>query len=137
MKRTLVLIAVSALAAGCASAPADAPMGADPAMEAATVAPRLDPVGHYTLSTSVQGRAVDGRIRITGARGSWGGSIYTQVTGELPLSSVAVDGQEVRLTANTPDGTVHIRMLVSGDTFTGDWSLGAEGGSLRGRRVER
>ena len=140
MNKTLLLLTAAGLVAGCASAPADAPEprgAAEPATSAVTVAPRLDPVGSYTFSTTVQGMGVDGRMRINGSPGSWSGSFYTDVTGELPLSSVEVDGQRLNLTANTPDGTVYVRMVFNGDAFTGDWTLGAEGGSLRGRRVER
>ena len=113
MKTTWPFLFLMALTA-CASA-------GDPAESATPATPaELDPVGSYTFSTTVQGMAVDGQLRITGSRGAWGGSLYSDVTGELPLSSVTVDGQQVRLTADTPDGTAYIRMQFSGETFTGD-----------------
>lgn len=135
MKNTPRIVAASAfaLAAACASAPDAAPRDTTPV--AAEARGEVDPVGGYTFTTTVQGRTVDGHLRITGTPGSWAGSFHTPVTGELPLSSVDVYGQEVRITANTPDGMVHVRMMFSGDTYTGDWSLGAEAGAISGRRT--
>lgn len=132
MNTRLLILGLSALVAGCATAPRDAP--GDPTAAATA---ELDPVGTYALSTTVQGMAVDGQLRITGTRGDWGGSLYSDATGELSISSVRVEGQELHLTSNTPDGIVEIRMVFSGDTFTGDWSLGAEGAAIRGRRLSR
>ena len=134
MKSTHWIVAglALALAGACASAPEQGPIDTSAASSA-----EVDPVGSYSFTTTVQGTAVDGQLRITGTRGAWGGAFYTPVTGELPVSSVDVDGQVVRLTANTPDGIVHVRMIFSGDTFTGDWSLGAEGGAIRGQRTGR
>ncbi|HUG42037.1 MAG TPA: hypothetical protein VMM12_16330 [Longimicrobiales bacterium] len=134
MKNTLSIIMLSALAAACGSAPAQPGETAAPT---AAARGELDPVGTYAFSTTVQGAAVDGQLRITGSRGAWGGSFYSDATGELQLSSVRVDGQELRLDADTPDGRVHVRLVFSGDTFTGDWTLGADGGALRGRRLTR
>lgn len=128
-----MIVLVAALATACASAPAE------PVETAATAGARaeLDPVGTHSFSTTVQGAAVDGQLRITGSRGDWSGVIQTEATGELPLSSVAVDGPELRVTAETPDGPVRLRLMFSGDTFTGDWTLGADGGAIRGRRLSR
>ena len=133
MKRSLSILAAILLGTvGCASPGPAARDAGNPAAVA-----EVDPVGSYTVSTTVQGMAVDGQLRITGSRGAWGGTLYTDMTGELPLSSVGVDGQTVHLRANTSDGTLYVRMLFSGDEFTGDWSLGPEGAPLRGRRLER
>lgn len=134
MKPTALIFLLSVVVVACASGAADPEAGPGPAAAAAPA--ELDPAGSYTFSTTVQGMAVDGRLRITGSGGAWGGSMYTDVTGELPLTSVRVEGQELRLTADTPDGTVHVRVMFTGDTFTGAWNLGADGGPLTGRRVE-
>lgn len=131
MKRVWIPV-IFALAAGCASTP-QAPASTSAEAAASTA---LDPAGSYVLSTTVQGMAVDGQMRIDGSPGAWSGSIYTDVTGELPLSSIQVQGQELHVTAYTADGTLTARLIFSGDEFTGDWSLGAEAGSLRGRKVD-
>lgn len=139
--KTAAFLPLTLVLAACASTgdPAAAgPAASDPAADAAMVAGRLDPVGAYTVTTSIQGRSVEGRLEIHGSPNAYGGSLYTAVTGPLPLSSVRVDGQTVNLTADTPDGTVYIRLLFNGpDAFTGDWTLGPEGGAIRGRRADR
>lgn len=95
----------------------------------------IDPVGSFTLNTVIQGTPVDGQMRIRGEPGSYTGAAYTNMTGELTFSSVSVDGNQVFLTAETPDGPVDIQIIFDGDTFTGTWSLGADGGAVSGRRV--
>lgn len=129
--RKVVWIVGLGLLGACASAPEPAP----PAPAALEQPTEVDPVGTYTFSTTVQGMAVDGQMRIGGSRGSWGGSIYSDVTGEMPISRVTVDGQQVVVLADTPDGPVRIRMMFNGESFSGDWVLGADGGTLRGRRI--
>lgn len=117
-------IAIAVTLGACASTPrADAP--AD-----------IDPTGTFSLSTTIQGMAVDGQMRIAGEPGSYDGSFYSDVTGELPFSAVSVEGDRVTITADTPDGAIEIRLLFDGDTITGEWSGGNDGGAVRGRRTE-
>ena len=131
VRKTLFLLMTALLVAGCAASPGPEPA----APSAAQLA--LDPVGTYNFTTTVQGMSVTGQAVIGGTRGSWTGSLYSDATGELPIRSVSVSGNQITMLADSPDGTVQIRMLMDGETFTGDWSLGAEGGTLRGRRVSR
>lgn len=130
----LCMVAILAVVTGCASVPAADTAPATGADAAASFG--LDPVGTYVLSATVQGMAVEGQMGIIGEPGDWSGSLYTDITGELPLSSIRVQGQELRVTASTPDGPLNARLVFIGDMFTGDWSLGGEGGALRGRRVD-
>lgn len=122
MNRKLGVLSLVLLAA-CASAPAD--MGPPP----------LDPVGTYTLTVMIQGSAVNGQMRIRGEPGSYTGAVYTDFTGELPINSVSVDGNRMFISAGTPDGPVDVEITFDGDTFTGTWVLGADGGALQGRKV--
>ena len=126
MQIRTILAAVSVgLLAACASAGSQADEGPTD----------VDPVGSYTLTTNIQGTPVNGQMRIRGEPGSYTGAVYTDFTGELTISSITVQGDVVFLTANTPDGPADIRITFDGDTFTGSWTLGAEGGSIQGRRV--
>lgn len=118
---------VAMLVAGCASSPE-----VEPAPAAA-----LDPVGTYSLSTTIQGMAVDGQMRITGTPGSYDGSAYTDTTGEIPFTRVTVDGNRVSITADSPEGPLEIRLVFDGDAFTGSWEMGTDGGSIRGQRIRR
>ena len=95
----------------------------------------VDPVGSYTLTTNIQGTAVNGQMRIRGEPGAYRGAVYTDFTGELSLSSISVAGNRVYMTADTPDGPADIQITLDGDTFTGTWSLGSESGAIQGRRV--
>jgi hypothetical protein len=121
MPKSLVVLLLAVASVGCASA------------EPEPAAPPL--AGVYSFSTTVQGMPVDGQMRITGEPGDYGGSLYSQFTGELPFTSVTRSGDQVTLLANTPDGPVEIRLVFEGDTFTGDWAMGPEGGTIQGRRV--
>jgi hypothetical protein len=121
VKKLLALVAVSAFLVGCASAPPE-PQAPDLA-------------GVYSFTTTVQGMPIDGQMRITGEPGAYAGSLYSQFTGELQFTSVTQSGDAVTLTTETPDGPVEINIVLSGETFTGDWSMGMEGGTLNGRKI--
>lgn len=121
MRNLFALFAAAALVAGCATA------------EPEPRAPEL--AGVYTFSTMVQGMPVDGQMRITGEPGAYGGSLYSQFTGELVFTSVTQTGNAVTLLAETPDGPVEIQVVMEGQTFTGDWAMGQQGGSIQGQKV--
>ena len=128
MRRTVGMLSL-ALAAACAS-------GGSPAAESAPEPGPPDPTGTYTLNTYVQDTPVNGRMRITGEAGEYSGAIYTDFTGELPFTSLEVDGSRLLITAATPDGPVDIRITLEDDaTYTGTWSLGAMSGTVQGRRL--
>lgn len=74
MKHTLWIVAGFAL--GCASAPDRMTPTSD-----AAVRDGVDPVGSYSLTTTVDGMAVAGQLRITGTRGAWGGAFHNAVGG--------------------------------------------------------
>ncbi len=97
----------------------------------------VDPVGSYTLTTTIQGTQVNGQMRIQGEPGAYSGAVYTGFTGEIPIRSVSVDGNQVFIMADTPDGPVDVQITFDGDTFTGTWMLGPERGPIQGRRVNR
>lgn len=124
MKKSIFRVVAVLVLAGCASTGAP-----EPAV--------MDMAGSYTFTTTVQGMGVNGQMRITGTPGSYKGAAYTDVTGEIPISSVEVEGSRATIVAETPDGPVEIRMVFAGDTFTGSWALGGDGGSIQGRRVRR
>jgi hypothetical protein len=132
MKVKALLSGVLLLAAA-ACAPA-AQTAAAPAAPAAS--PGLNPVGRYEFSTSVQGQAVTGGVEIAGTAGAYTGQITTSITPPLPISSVAVAGQVITVTGDTPDGVLTFTMNFSdGTNFTGGWTLSGDSGQLTGRRV--
>lgn len=138
MKSRLFLAATLALSvSACAPAATttDTGMGAATAPAAAR-AGTVNPVGRFEFATSVQGQPVTGAIQIAGTEGAYTGQITTSVTPPLPLSSVAVTGQQLVVSGNTPDGPLTMRLtFTDGTAFTGTWELDGDTGSMTGRRV--
>lgn len=134
MKSKLILAAALSLAAACSTAPA-ADTGPAPSTGTATAA-AVNPVGRYEFATSVQGQVVTGTIEIAGTPGAYTGQITTSITPPLPIAGATANGQEVLVTANTPDGPLAFRMNFTDATnFTGGWELAGDSGSLTGHRV--
>ena len=126
----------AALALLAACAPAATPP-ADPT-PAATVAPApaaaVNPVGTFEFTTSVDGNMLTGSIEVAGSPGAYTGTIRTSATPDIPVSGVLVSGQQMIVTADTPDGPLTLTLNFSGDNFTGGWTLGGGSGELRGQR---
>jgi hypothetical protein len=120
MKR-LLAAALVLITAACASAP----RGPAP----------LNPVGVFEFTTAVDGNPITGGVEVTGQAGAYGGRIRTSITPDMPISNVAVMGNEMVVTGDTPDGPVTLTMTFTGDTFTGSWELNGDGGNLTGRRT--
>ena len=139
MRTLSALVATLALAA-CAQSPQASPT-TQPA-PAATPSPRTTPpptpaataAGVYDFSTVVQGQEVTGTVTITGSPGSYGGSIVTTATPEIPIKSVTMEGQSITVTADTPDGEVVFQMAMEGMDFSGSWSYAGMAGTMRGRK---
>lgn len=127
MKQMLVPALAALFLAGCASTGTPEP----------EAPPVMDLAGSYTFTTTAQGMVVSGQMRITGAPGAYQGSAYSDVTGEIPLRNITVDGNVATVIGDTPDGPVEIRMVFDGDTFTGSWAMAGDGGAIQGRRVSR
>ena len=141
MRTLSALVATLALAA-CAQSPQASPTSQP--TPAATPTPRTTPppaptpaataAGIYDFSTNVQGQEVTGTVTITGSPGSYGGSIVTTATPEIPIKSVTMEGQAITVTADTPDGEVVFQMTMEGMDFSGSWSYAGQSGTMRGRK---
>jgi hypothetical protein len=99
-------------------------------------APVLDISGTYTLNTVIQGSTVQGRMEITGEPGAWGGSVYTDFTGQIPIASLDMEGNRATLVLDSTQGPVTVLLTFAGDAYTGEWSSGEDGGTVEGRKVE-
>jgi|SRR5690606_3076390 len=97
--------------------------------------PPLDPVGTYQFSTSVDGQAFGGTMEITGTPGAYGGWIRGEGLPPIPITSVTVQGQSMRIGASLDGTPVAIDLDFDGAQFTGSWSAGEMGGALSGRKV--
>ena len=144
MKASLFVPAIALLLGACASSnpqtvsTTDLPpaVAAQPSVQAAAPPkPAFEPAGNYEFSTTVQGQTVNGTIDIMKRDGGLGGRIMTDMTGEIPITSVVVDGMKLSVNASMPDGPLGFTMTFSNaNDFTGSWSYGGESGELKGRR---
>ena len=121
----LATLVTLALSAGCAGSTGES--GPEPAPDIA---------GTYAVTTAVQGSTVEGRIEITGEPGAYEGFVYTDLTGRLAIASVVVDWPVATLVLDSSDGPVEVLLEFSGDTITGEWSTGTDGGTIEGRKVQ-
>lgn len=94
----------------------------------------VDPVGAFDFTTTVDGMPVNGTVTITRQGSQYGGSITTNVTEALPISTVTVEGQTVQIGSTAPDGPLTFSMIFTGETFTGSWTYAGMQGTLTGRR---
>lgn len=117
----IALLPLLLLVAACASRPAGPPP--------------LDPVGNYEFSTSVDGQPLGGTFDITGTPGAYTGTIRVQGIDPIPITSVTVQGQALRIAALLDGQPVAVELNFTGDAFTGAWSAGELGGALSGRRI--
>jgi hypothetical protein len=137
MNRKHILAAVLSLAAAaCSTAPAPESTPAAAMTTTTTSSAAVNPVGRFEFTTSVQGQMITGAVEIAGAPGAYTGQITTSITQPLPISGVTVDGQQMVVLGNTPDGTLTFRMNFTDATnFSGAWELSGDSGQVTGRRV--
>jgi hypothetical protein len=137
----LATVVLGACASGMPSAtPAPSPAPASSSAPQAAAAPArpaaLNPVGTFEFATEVNGSPMKGVLNVAGMSGSYTGSMKSDITPELPLTSVAVSGQTMKVVLDTPNGAATINLTFTGDTFTGTWELGGAGGPLTGKRIK-
>lgn len=140
--RPLVVALAAATLAACAQSPQAAgptPSPAPAPSPAATPAPAPAPqptsaVGVYDFSLSAEGQEVQGTVTITQDGDRYGGTIETSATPTIPISSVAVEGQVVTVSASSPDGEAVLTFRMNGLDFTGSWAYGGMSGPLQGRK---
>ena len=133
----------SASSTGAGSPPAPASGGVTAAVAAAAAATppvrNIDPVGMYDVNLTAQGNpmAVNARIEKR-ADGSWGGQVTGDAIPPLPIKSVTVTGNTVKLVVTEPGGSdAFITMIVVGDDVSGDWSMTGDGSPITGKRRPR
>jgi hypothetical protein len=125
MTKTLSLLSCLLLAACGPKAPPAPP-----------APPPLDPAGNFEFVTDAQGTTVTGSIEIRKSEaGGYTGWLYTDVTDPLAIGSVAVEGQQMTLMGDTPDGPMTMVLLFGGDAFTGSWTYAGMSGVMSGKRV--
>jgi hypothetical protein len=96
----------------------------------------IDPVGTYQVNLTAQGSPMMLTAKIDKRREGWGG----QVTGDgvplLPVKSVTVRGNTMRIVVTAPDGTdAIINIILTGTDITGDWSMAGDGSKVTGKKL--
>lgn len=116
-------LVVAACARGAATPPAPAP---------------LDPTGTFSFETTFQGQAITGQIIVRGEAGQYTGSVEPDaVAPPVEIYSVQVEGQQMTVVGDAGGEDLVITMTFTGDTYTGTWVLGFDGGDIKGARVQQ
>jgi hypothetical protein len=126
-----VLIAALVAGSACASQQVQSPAPVQPAQVA------FDPAGTWDFTTDVQGSSVRGVMVIRrNDQGALVGSITTDVTGEIPLQQITLEGRRAEARSTLPDGTLVMRMeFLEDDRLTGGWELSTGmSGAVTGQR---
>ncbi len=149
MSRRPFLLALIVPAVACSSAAppaaAPAPMAAPMAAPTSTAAPAptpapakpaaLDPVGAFSAATEVNGAPISGKLTIVKTATGYGGRFVSDAFPEMPVSKVIVNGQTLTVDLETPNGTASVTMVFTGSDYTGQWDLGGQSGSMKGKRL--
>lgn len=96
----------------------------------------IDPVGTYTVYLTAQGNAMTTTTRIDKKEGGgWTGTINGEGIPPLPITSVTVTKNKVRVALTAPDGSeAIIEMVVNGEDVTGQWSMANDGSKITGKK---
>jgi hypothetical protein len=139
MKHRILLAAAAATIASAApriissqaipDKPAPAPTAPDSTKD-------VDPVGTYVVYLTAQGNAMTTTTRIDKKPdGTYGGTVNGDGIPPLPVNSVTVTGNKVRISLSAPDGSeAVIEMIINGDDITGSWSMANDGSSISGKK---
>lgn len=131
--RSLSIVMLTLLAA-CAAPVQQVPVVPGP--EPQQAAPAFDPVGVYDFTTDVQGTSIRGVLTIRRVEDGLAGTIATDVTGEIPLQQVTVEGRRAELRASTGEGHMLMRVdFLEEGRLSGGWELSSGlSGAVTGRR---
>ena len=140
--RLFVLAAAATIASAAPRIVASQAIPDKPAPPAATAARAdstkdIDPVGTYTVYLTAQGNAMTTTTRIDKKPdGSYTGTVNGDGIPPLPVNSVTVTGNKVKLSITAPDGSeAIIDMIVKGDDITGQWSMANDGSTITGKKT--
>jgi hypothetical protein len=107
-----------------------------PTPVAADSAKDVDPAGTYTTYLTAQGNAMTTVTKIEKrADGTYGGTVSGDGIPPLPVNTVTVKGNTIKVSLSAPDGSeAVIEMVMKGLEFTGKWSMAGDGSSVTGTK---
>jgi hypothetical protein len=127
-----ILVLTAACAAPVQQVPVVAPPTPTPVPAAAAA---FDPVGVYDFTTEVQGTTVPGVLTIRRGEQGLAGTLATDLTGELPLQQITIEGRRGEMRASTQEGGMIMRIEFVEDRIRGGWELDSGmSGSVTGQR---
>jgi hypothetical protein len=130
----MILVVTAACAAPVQQVPVVPPPTPTP-VPAAAAAADFDPVGVYDFTTEVQGTTVPGVLTIRRGDQGLAGTLATDVTGELPLQQITIEGRRGEMRASTQEGGMIMRIEFVEDRIRGGWELpSGMSGSVTGQR---
>ena len=134
--RVITFAAVALALAACSSSSNTVTSQPQPAKVVEPPKPKvLDPVGVYDFTTTTpDAQSVTGTMTILGPAPTYTGKIITNVFPEIAVVGAEVRGDTVDVKASMPDGTLAIRLVMKGNDFTGQWTLGADSGPFNGKK---
>jgi len=109
------------------------PVASSTSMVATTAT--LNPIGTFDFSAiGPDGSASNGFFTITSTPGGYVGRIEREGLGGTDLTSIAVEGQVMTLSAVIPEGTVVLTLTFTGTEFAGKWAIPGAEGAITGKR---
>jgi hypothetical protein len=135
--RMLLLAAAATIASAAPRIVASQAIPDKPAPAAAKDSTKdVDPTGTYTVYLTAQGNAMTTTTRIDKrADGTFGGTVNGDGIPPLPVNTVTVSGNKVKLSITAPDGSeAIIDMTITGDDITGQWSMANDGSKITGKK---
>jgi hypothetical protein len=115
--RTLLFAGLALLATSCAARP-----GAPAAAVQASAAETAQGLYQFEARTEEQPDPLPGQIRIEASEGRYSGFVLTDIFPPIPVTTVAREGEALRIVGTTREGELVFRLTMNGERFTGTWS---------------
>jgi len=97
----------------------------------------LNPTGEYEFSSTDDGQSFVADIKIEGEPGKYRGTVKRRDKDiSFSFSDVGISGEKMIIVADVRSSVFVLRLYFTGDTFTGNWSLGSDGNELKGKRLK-
>ena len=97
----------------------------------------IDPVGEYQFTSSDDGQSFTADLIVEGEPGNYQGIVSRKDRNiEIAFKDVGVNGDKMIIVADVRNSVFVLRLYFSGESFTGNWSLGNDGNELKGKRLK-
>jgi hypothetical protein len=134
-----LLLALTALACGGASAPpatpAPAPAKATATVRVTTPDPSAALLGHWSWTSQVAGENYAGTMDLSRDGAAWKGRVLENAMGEMAVTALAVEGSTVTVTVQAGDSPAIVKATLQPDgTMTGKVETSGGEGTFSARK---